>query len=205
MTNTSASGGYLAPSTSDAVEGDPLDDIIQDLVKGITGLTGSLVRPRWQPNPPPEPPVATNWCAIGVTRELPESNASTRHWADRPDGVGHDELVEHSVLEITASFYGPGARNLSAIFRNGLRVSQNREKLFLAHMGFVDVDPPLHVPDLLNQVWRDHVDQPFRLRRAMTRTYPVENLLEATGQIHSDRGGSDTPLTPFDSANARDK
>jgi len=44
-----------------------LDAVFQALVVGITGLPGTLVRPRWQPVPPTQPSVTTNWAAIGVT------------------------------------------------------------------------------------------------------------------------------------------
>ena len=47
--NTSASGGYLSPTSSPPADDDALSSILHDLVVGVTGLAPTLVFPRWQP------------------------------------------------------------------------------------------------------------------------------------------------------------
>ena len=55
MSNTSATGGYLAGQLAPLAD-DELDDAIQAAVASISGLPGDLVRPRWQPaGPSPRP------------------------------------------------------------------------------------------------------------------------------------------------------
>lgn len=198
MTNNSSTGGYLQPTSSPIAEDDALDNIIQSVVVGITALPGSMVRPRWQPNPPKEPEINADWCAIGIISEIPESNqAIIRH---HPDGNGYDEQQQHVMLDIMASFYGPNARGNASLLRDGLMIPQNREAMF--HQGIALVGQPgtlTMAPDLVNTTWRKRVDIIFRFRRVITRTWPIENLLEASGVIKEEQGHN----TPWDTDNAR--
>lgn len=198
MSNTSASGGYLLPSSSPPPADAAMDDVLTALVSGITGLLPSLVRPRWQATPPKRPERTTDWCAVGVTRSTPDANAYTQH---HPDGNGYDETQRHETLEVTASFYGPGAYGNAGLLRDGLAVAQNREALFLAGFGFVESLPAVNAPDYLNETWISRVDQPIILRHQIGRTYPVQNLLSAVGEIVSDVG--ERRSEPFDTANVR--
>jgi hypothetical protein len=185
VTNTSATGGFLAPTSTAPIEDDALDDFLQGLVVGITGLPGTLVRPRWQPGSPKQPEPSTDWCAIGVTDEDADENAAVIHHSD---GDGFDEVRRHEVLTILASFYGPNSRGNAKLFRDGLQVAQNRETLFLQSAGLVDVSRMVAAPELTNQQWVKRVDLPFRIRRAVTRTYPVENLVNGVGDIRTQQG-----------------
>ncbi len=68
--NTSATGGYLAPSPAPAptpLEGQALLDFVQSWVVGITGLDGPLVRPYWQSEPPNVPQAGEAWCAFKIS------------------------------------------------------------------------------------------------------------------------------------------
>lgn len=188
MPNTSATGGYLAPAVSTPpTEDRDLDRQIQQLVVGITGLNGTLVRPRWQPqNQLPKLPEATvNWCAIGVVSITPDANAAIVHRS--PAGSdGYDEMQRHEIIEILCSFYGPAGQGYAALLRDGLSIAQNREALFLENMGLYDTGQIVTAPDLMNQQWIRRYDLTVRLRRQVVRTYPVENLLSAVGTIHTE-------------------
>lgn len=59
MPQDTTTPGYLPPSTSPAYDA-ALDQMFHDLVMGITGLTGDLVRPRWQAEPPQQPEHSVN-------------------------------------------------------------------------------------------------------------------------------------------------
>src|SRR6185437_11129663 len=93
VTATSASGGYLAPSSALPLEDGAFDAVLQGFVVGVTALAGNLVRPRWQPIPPPTPDPTVNWCAIGVVVEDPaEGKGFITHDGSDNGGLGSDTL-----------------------------------------------------------------------------------------------------------------
>lgn len=185
MPSTSATGGYLAPSSSPPAEGDDLDDIFQALVVGITGIAGQLVRPRWAENPLPRPERTANWCAIGVTGVEADTFPAVIH---RGAGDGADELQRHETIDLLASFYGPQAQANAALFKDGLAIAQNREELFKVQMNVLDTGKIISAPDLLNNTWIRRFDVPVRFRRCVTRTYPVLNILSAQGSVSTPDG-----------------
>lgn len=78
----SSTGGLLAPSGPPGpapVEDDKLTDILQELVAGITGLAGTLVRPRWQPRPDPLPAYNVNWVGMGISDRQSDAFPSVQH------------------------------------------------------------------------------------------------------------------------------
>lgn len=196
---TSASGGYLAPIDATPQDAD-FEDQLQAVVVGITGIAGNLVRPRWQPKPPKLPDQATNWAAIGVISQKVATRAAVMHHPGDLDlgngqtSHGYDELQQHEVVEIMASFYGPGSGGYAARFRDGLMIAQNREAMFLRNMALLDATDVVQAADLINEQWIRRFDLTFRVRRAITRIYPVENLLSAQGDLI----GEDRITQPFD-------
>jgi hypothetical protein len=177
MANTSATGGYLQPaSTATPDEDIDLDLVLQPMVAGITGLDGSMVRPRWQPTLPRTPEASVNWCAIGVTLITPDDNAVVTH---NGAGDGLDNLVRHEDIEALATFYGPQAGLHAAMLRDGLQIPQNWEGLTPLGLAFVKAGDMRTVPELVNQQWVRRVDLPIYLRRIVRRTYPVLNILSA--------------------------
>src|ERR1022692_10145 len=91
-------GAFLAPTSGFLnAEDDALDALLQGLVVGVTAIPGNLVRPRWQPVPPPQPDQNTNWCAIGVVDEEPEPNVSTVHTAA---GNGFSTTYENDIVTV---------------------------------------------------------------------------------------------------------
>lgn len=189
MPNTSATGGPLAPSASPApLEGQALLDFIQDLVVGITGLDGTVVRPRWQPEPPNVPSGGTAWAAIGVTSRTADTYPYVTH--DSVNDV--DAMQRHEILNVLCSFYDTGAGGqadaYAALLRDGIAIGQNREKLFLAGMGLVDVGELMAVPSLLKQRWLYRVDLPLVIRRQIDRTYPVLTILTGEATLNTDDG-----------------
>lgn len=181
MANTSATGGYVQPVSTDTPEEDlALDVILQGMVAGITGLDGAMVRPRWQPVQPRVPEADVTWCAVGVTLIRPDDNAAITH---DPTGDGADNLVRHEDIELLATFYGPQAAMRAAMLRDGLQIAQNREALTASGIGFVTAGDVRAVPELVNQQWIRRQDLPITLRRIVRRTYPVLNILSAPVSI----------------------
>jgi hypothetical protein len=187
VTNDSASGGYLAPEADLTPDGDSLDDALQVLVAGVTGLDGTLVRPRWQPEPPLSPDKRVTWCAVGVQSQTPDANPYEMH---DPAGDGDTTMQRHETLDVLVSFYGPQSQVTAGVLRDGLFIGQNRETARAQGLALVEVGPLRRVPDLINQIWRNRVDLGITFRRQVNRTYPIRNLLSAAGTIQSD-----APLT----------
>src|SRR5450830_286484 len=102
MADDSSTGGYLAPGGATPVDDAALDAVLQGFVAGVTGLPGSLVRPRWQPTVPKQPPLDANWCAIGVTDTDPDAVPTILH---NGAGNGVDNLYRNEVITVLASFY----------------------------------------------------------------------------------------------------
>ncbi|MDH0287680.1 hypothetical protein N7414_01025 [Pseudomonas sp. GD04087] len=176
MANTSASGGYLTPAGIPTPADEALEDILQPMVVGITGLPGKMVRPRWQPGNPKQPEPNTNWCAIGVMHTKQDANPAIEH-----DGTGDgaDQYQRHQDVILLATFYGPNAQAYGQLLSDGMYVPQNGEALRALNMAFVEAGELIAAPDLINQQWVRRYDLRIRLRRKIERTYPVLNILSA--------------------------
>lgn len=184
MANDSSTGGYLQPTApSPPLEDSALDAIFQQLIVGLTGLPGNMVRPRWQPTVPKMPEPTQNWCAIGVTDIDQDFEPTIVHV---PDTEGTDKLYRNEILTLLASFYGPAAMQYAAQARDGIFVAQNHGMLVLSGMGLVDVGRLTAAPELLNQQWQRRYDLQFRVRRQVERTYSVLNLLSSDSTLETD-------------------
>jgi len=190
MANDSSTGGYLAPAVaSPPLEDADLDAIFQAWVVGITGLAGSLVRPRWQTTVPLQPPVSTNWCALGVSESDRDVFPTIQHDGT---GDGSDTLIRNQIIDVLMSFYGPNGMRYANTMADGAMVPQNNEALLGNGIALVETGRVLPVPDFFNEQWIRRYDLQVRVRRQVTRTYAVLNVLSADGTVNSD------PLTqPF--------
>ena len=182
MPNTSATGGYLADVTPPA-DGVALRRFIGELLRGVTGLPGDMVRPSWQENPPPMPAFGTDWLAYGVTARRVEAGDPWQ--AERADGAG-SYLRRHESLDVQVTAYGANAEAILASLRDGLDVAQNREQLFLASMTVEDCGQIVHAPELVNERWWNRADMTVTLRREVRREYPILSFAQAEGMIEAD-------------------
>lgn len=187
MANDSSTGGYILPTGTASPYDAALDAIFQAMVVGLTGLPGSMVRPRWQPTPPKQPPPTADWCAIGVTVIDPDDGPAIIH---DPTGNGQDRTQRHETIEVLCSFYGPDAGQYAAMVRDGIAVPLNNGMLQPNGIAFVRVVRPVIAPELVNQQWIRRWDVPMTFRRNAERTYPVLNLESAEVTIASDSGPS---------------
>lgn len=186
--------GFIAPNVSPApLEGQAFDGFLQQIIVGITGMTGSLVRPRWQPEPPNLPAIGTTWAAFGVMLTTPDTYAAIIH---RGAGEGTDELQRHETNEVLISFYGPDADLYASRLRDGLQIAQNREMLFLNGMAHVETKAPISVPTLVKERWLYRLDVTWVMRRAIQRVYPILNVLSAQGSINYEDATVDFVVNP---------
>jgi hypothetical protein len=182
MGNSSLTYGYLTPNTPYPADDDALTAILQGMVVGITGLDGTLVRPRWQPVIPKMPEPSTSWCAIGVSTTVPD---------DGPY-IGYDPLndvgpyIRHETIELACTFYGPQAKQYVSILRDGLGIPQNTDVLRANNMAWVSCGPIQQVPELFNQQWIRRQDMTVTLRREVTRTYNITYLAIAAVDLRTD-------------------
>lgn len=184
MANDSSTGGYLAPVDAQPPQDDSaLDAIFQQLVVGVSGLPGSLVRPRWQPTVPKQPEPSVTWCAIGVMDTTPDAGPAIRH---NSDGDGSDTYQRHEDIEVLCSFYGPAAKGYAQLFVDGLCIPQNIEQIKALGMAFVSTSSIRTAPDFMNEQWIRRYDVTAHFRRMVAHTYAVLNLLSAKPDYHSD-------------------
>lgn len=181
--NTSATGGFLYPTTPTAPNDQELEDILQPWIVGLSGLDGSLVRPLQQEDPPPRPPREVTWISLGVKSHRRDWSAFNHHVSflqNKEDGsqtrVSYDEQYRNEELEIILSCYGPTADATSAALWNNAQVAQNREYLYLHSLFFTSVEDPITVSEKIKQKWLRRVDLRIRLRRGVSLRYPVLDL-----------------------------
>ena len=183
-TNSSATGGYLVPGPTPApLEGQSFEDFLSEVMVGISGLDPTLVRPRWQPEPPNIPAWGTTWMAFGITNYKADTFAVEIH---HPEIDGNTEFQRHEEVTILCSFYGPDAVKAACIMRDGFQIDQNREVLNLNGMGLVETTEIRPAPTLTKDRWLQRMDMNLIIRRAVYRTYPILNLLSAQGILDTE-------------------
>lgn len=185
MANTSATGGYLVPASTQPAENDAFEDLIGGAISGIAAIDRMLVRPRWQAEPPPMPAIDVDWCAFGITEIVADWSASTVHL---PEADGSDEVVRHDSVRTLASFYGPAGYSKASQVRDGLWVPQNWEVLRAAGVALYEASAIRTASEPMNERFVRRVDLELVFRRAVTRVYPVLNLLSAQGSFRTDLG-----------------
>jgi hypothetical protein len=188
----SSVAGYLQPIPSPTPpisppspgNGDDFENYLQQFVAGISGLDGTLVRPRWQPEPPNIPSFDTTWVAVGITRRQPIGPyAAVIH---NGAGNGQDLMQRHEDIVLEASFYGPNADQYASNLHSGLMIWQNKASLRLAGLAFTEITESIRVPELIKQQWVDRVDKIIYLRRIIQNVYPVLNILSVGGFVNAE-------------------
>lgn len=180
MSNTSATGGYLIGAAQRLPGNISLEDFIHDFLVGVSGIENPLVRPNWQPNPPKQPDIETNWLAFGITINDTPVNAFV--------GMGEDDTVtlqRQDNIQVQCSFYGPDALSIARAFRDGLQIQQNLEALYLENMGFKDCSQIIAGPDLINERWVQKYIVTVTLVQQVKRTYEILPFASAEGTIHT--------------------
>lgn len=190
MATDSTVAGYLAPELLVPANDDGLEDLLQMAIVGITGLPGSLVRPRWQPEPPARPAFNVDWCAFGVPRSASDVNAYIN--LEDLALLGQEKVERDEWFECLHSFYGPNSAALCKRLRDGLEVSQNRDALRSVGISLTEVREAVVLPALLKEKWVRRVDVTVLYRRRTSSAYQV--LTIQTGQLGLDNEHYVTPI-----------
>lgn len=179
--NSSATGGYLNPSSSSAPPGGlTLDQFLQTMVVGISGYPTTLVRPRWQLEAPLQPRVNVDWVSFGIHQNTPDANAAVDL-----DFDGDYFLNRQKTLELLVSFYGPHSGDNISAFTDGFQIQQNLAALRSANMGFKESSASIRVPELVNELWMDRWDMTLILVIQELRTYNVLSFASAVVTINT--------------------
>jgi hypothetical protein len=193
--NTSATGGYLTDRPPGPETEEDLEAIVQTMVATLTGLPGNLVRPRWQPTPPTQPPVDVTWASIGVLRQEVDDFPQITHdgalTLAGSNGQGADRMQRHSTLTFLVTFYGPLAANCAARMRDALYIQQQME--LSKPLKLREVRDLAVMPEIINNQWVSRVDLEVDFRLQIDRVYPVLNLEGADIVLNNDQG--DPPTT----------
>ncbi len=182
MANTSATGGYLSPTTT-TIDGLSFRRFIGTMLCGLSGLTASLVRPSWQEAPPPIPDIDITWVAFGITAQRADNSPYVE---EKVSGLGAD-TQRHEEVDILVVSYGPECLSMQGEIREGLYLAQNRETLYLASIGLVGTSDIIHTPELINGRYFDRADMTITIRREVRRTYSVLNFVGVAGTIYANR------------------
>ena len=189
MANDSSTGGYLQPGAPAPLQEDAsLDAIFQNLVTGITGIDGALIRPMWQPVAPKMPEPNVSWIALGVTAITPDAGPYINHQSDATGQI--DAFARHEDIELFCTFYGPQGMAYAAALRDGIAIPQNNEALGAQGISWVECGALRPTPELFNQQWLRRYDMTLRFRRQVKRSYQVLNVLSASEVLISDTIGT---------------
>jgi len=182
--NTSATGGYLQRTNAPVTQAQ-LEDAVQSLIQGVTGIPPDLIRPRWQPEPPNQPPAGTDWAAFGII----ERETTGFPYISHANG-GSSTLYRWPILSLMVSVYGPNAEDNAEDLRDACYIAQNFEQLNLLGIRLIEAGSVTMVPDLINVQYINRADMRIRLATEQTRTYAIKDIVSADGTITADTGVS---------------
>jgi hypothetical protein len=199
MANDSSTGGYLSPSNTNGDLNDiALAIFLQNIVVGIVGLPGPMVRPRWQTEPPNIPDFGTNWAAIGPGPRKREPFSAIVHAAS--GDTSSSTVVRNRTMDILCSFYGPAAETNSELLAMGLEIPQNRDAMVLQGFNIIGgAGDSTIVPAMIKGRWQYRVDIGFTIRQQQKYTYSVLDVLSAQGTLIA--SGDGQTITEHISAN----
>lgn len=199
MSNNSSTGGFLKPNPQPpALDTTPAGltfvQFIQQVLVGMSGFPGNLVRPQWQKEPPKQPDIDTDWLAFGLGDVTADNNA---YVAIDSDGSNNPGLQRNELVPITISVYGPKAYDNVTLIRDGFQLTQNLVSLRQAKVGFAYDNPARHLPDFFNERWYERWIMEIYLRRQVQRVYPILTFLSASGTIYAETGNQQTTQLPW--------
>lgn len=190
MATDSSAAGFLAPIAQVPYD-QALEDILHDIVQGMTALPGEMVRPRWQPEPATRPDFTVDWVAFGVVRTNTDVFAHHHQRTNEEQDVSRDEL-----LYVLHSFYGPSCTQYAERFRDGFEIGQNRDEMKTHRLELVEVQDATHLPALLKEKWVQRVDVTVIYRRRTVRTYPVLTIQSAQATLDTDSNTTSITVNP---------
>lgn len=160
--------------------GDELDWQIQDIVAGLTGLDGSMVRPRWQQNPPATPDFDADWAAVAVSYVD----------ADENPYIDTNGLVAHETIEALLSLYGPNGRRNAMRVIHGMKLPDNIATFESMGLYYSRSEYVRSFPELYNNQWMKRYDVTMTMRRKTVLDYAIDQYSDANVNVTPDAPGA---------------
>lgn len=187
MANDSTVVGYLTPTLL-PIDDQALDRIFHDLLKNLTGLDNTLVRPRFQNTPPSIPAIDVDWLAYGVIDKIDDYSANQIQSTDT-----ETTLIEFQNITILCSAYGNNSNNTYNRIKLGLQVEQNRDVLNSLDIAYTEISNIMNTTTEVNKFYYKRGEFKLYFRRRIKSKYNIESLLSASGTIET----SDLAITTF--------
>ena len=163
-----------------AVYGEALENLVQQYLVSISGVEPSLVRPRWQPDPPRAPGFDVDWLAVGV--ENIARSWQPYQWIRT--------LVRRETITVALTAYGPNSMGLVALIQDNIQQSLNHGVLSENGLKYIRSTDIVAAPELVNSKWLRRHDINVILGRAVTREYDVLTIASANVILNSDMPSS---------------
>lgn len=169
---------FITPSDIDGELNDELlQDGLQSIVVGLTGMSGTLVIPRFQQNPPDMPGLDVTWAAIGLTKKSRWTFAFEKHFPSTVGGQpSTSKVIREEDLWVLTSFFGPNGDAMSELFSMGFQIATNRQAMQQLGFAFIESMDSIPRPDMINEQNRVVYDVEFRVRRRQGYTYAVQEF-----------------------------
>lgn len=182
---TAESSKYLGVlQESGTMSSEAVFELWHDVLQGLSGLDENLVRPAFQVNPPPTPGRNINWLAYHIEPSVMQKNfPDVIH---KKDDEGSSYVIDHKAEDVRLYVYGPESEDIADKIRRGLHITQNRDRLFLAGIGIIQVNNPIHIALKQNENWLARHDLTINTLRQIIARYEVLNLLQAGGDVKTD-------------------
>jgi hypothetical protein len=182
---------FLTPQGAQPINDQNLMIVFGQTIVGITSFSPQLVRPRWQLNPPQQPPVSTDWVAVGIT----SGDRNNPVIFLNPDGLD-STLNRQQSIKLLCSFYGPNSRANAELLADGIMIPNNRFNLDAVGIKIIRVGETRAVPDIYNATWINRADITLDFTRDISRVYLIPSILSLSGTLIADNGTE----TTFDAA-----
>lgn len=168
--NTSATGGYLLPEGEVVPNDQELEDILQGFIKGVTALSGQMIRPRFQTIPIAVPAVGVDWVAFGIKSVVQDDSPYIKQDAENSKSIRHEDI------ELFLSFYGDHGQHFAKTFIDGAAIPQNIAQLQQYKIKFIDIGGVITAPDLINSQYVHRFDVIAKFRRKTERLYQIKTF-----------------------------
>lgn len=175
--------GYIQPSGNLPPNDDALSGVLQAAIVGMTGLDPTLVRPRWQPQPPTQPSPSTVWCAFGITEFTPYDYPQ---WSQDADDTGTQHRYER--FDAMATFYGPQSAWYAARLRDALYFHQNHATLSEQGIKLRSAEGPTHLGELINSQYISRSDLSLSFVRFVEPVYANPAIAQVSVSFITDTG-----------------
>lgn len=190
----SITADYLIPQGTQPLDDDALNDQMQKMVVGITGLPGNYVRPRWQSTPPQQPDNLINWCAVGII----DAENTDYTWIKLNSDNLTSTQYRQQEFRCLCSFYGPNSVGNANMLSDGLEIPNNMWGLYAVGIKLIGSSGLTRVPDLTNAQWINRCDITIRFRRETSRVYGIPSVLSSSGTLYGNEPEGQDVVSTFD-------